>query len=538
MPGESSAQLSAVLGRAKAFARVLRLSLQREFDHLHSLYDWQRKLRLLKAVCWSVDRFLVGLSRGRSENALIIQNCEAWMSRINLAVDSAMDTLGSANTPDIHQRVDRYAAQSALSAIYKVLRDVNSVACDLESAQLDLGVSPQSESLSSLIKDVALPQAPGADVVTLIQETFADAELSLRSNDALVLCMSMRHTLTVYAFALTIDFARWSESKIYEQVCQLHRRAVELTNLQLELADHDPSYRALVMACLKANKFRLDRLTATLTPYLRPKDFANIALPDISVNEIVDVAVEEFATLTTSKVPRVVVIGDHSAWVSSIETQLQEDYQIENLSSKPCSVDLVILSLKQWRAEMSNSKASSDGNLQAARVVCIGGPDDVRPSNLPTSWHYSNESAGKIDPFFVQVYLTGRVSDEWCQKALANRRRSALGDCTGEWLFDSFLLPEFSRDPAGPAPQYKGLVTLDSIRDRVTDCRLSWTTEEADSAGETIPKLGSDFDKVLAAEVRQTAERTLRRFPSIRESGLNDEVIAEQFGEILEKLTA
>lgn len=525
-------RLSAVLGRVKVFAHSIAFAMLREFDFARALTDWLRKLRMLKANCWALDRFVASEFNRPNRAAGALENCSVWLLRSIYKIDAAIESLQVANTPDIRQRADRYATRTALMTIYEVLRDIHSVHDDLESAQIELGIAADDRGFEGVLnKNQPLYEPPGIRFQDEFEEALAEAHDALKL-DPLKLCMATRHLATAYGYAVAIGADYLLQEAYFQQVVSLHKEAVEVTEELLNSGKFSSVSRTLTLACRNANQCRLDRLLDKREPGMTPSRLAERARPSAFHHELCVEIGTDLPRLTLHAVPRVLIFGPDD-WTAPIERQLSDDFAVsataiipEEFWSQERSVDLLIIS-----DEASLDQLNRDGfRDRVARVLCVGHPEE-RPRQLPDSWRYLSEPIERIDRQAVQVYLTGRVDDEWCRQKLWTRRMEALATLTSEWLFESFLVPRLSDGSRYESmPEVPSLWTLDRLRELLTQRLPEGPKGRCKAPAPPTfrwPEKNDDQwkkSRLLVDQVRQSVEYQLRRNPLTRDYGLTSAI--------------
>ncbi len=467
-------QASAVLGRAKTLARGLCLGIQREFEYVRAIGDWHRKLRVMRAACWSLHTAICEETPSwvssapyddpESSDAAAI--CRPWIQRSMARIDRELDDIQSWLSPGFEQRATRYSAERAIKATFSILRVMTDVANWLESAQIETGVDTSTEQFKSVVAEWALPTPLGADPFELIERDFADADAVLTLQTPLELCMVMRSLWCHYQFAMAIRPGLAQSKRLNERARELHQKAIERTNEISELQQlgrpiytsffaEIPNAAAMIEACLEANHVRERELGEKLCS----GEFLKLAgLPDCL--SLID---RTSRPLANTAAIRILVIDLPKL---RLEPTWGEQFELQHRSWKdPSQFGLCDLAIVNAECLPSDERQLEQLRSHAARMVCIGKTHTCSAADSVDEHHlrHFTGSIDAIDRHFIHVYLTDNASPEWCRKALATRQAMALGNLSDEWIVLSYLLPEFPLSPGEPT-EFKNLKLADAIR--------------------------------------------------------------------------
>ncbi len=581
MPSLSAQQASAILGRAKVFAWILTLGIQKEFEYVRALPDWAEKLKLLRATCWSLNALICEptpswMRRGSSQiepSEELAAICGPRLRRAMQAIDRVRAKLQPLLSLGFEDRVDRFAAEQAMSATFEVLRLVTDVANSLESAQIEVGVADDDGlALRHEVESLALPPAPGVDLAQLLELVLALANEKLRLNDPLQLCMAMRSLWCCYAYvfavdpryvederlgfmlrhsyAFAVDSVKSATGTLHSQGLEFHRRAEQWTDEILQACRNGktifssalvPIPIALIEECLTSNRARLELLQKSLN-FEQLIDLARLPA-DGPKKGSGGGAEGKCQPLLDSPKPRVLLVGDNKRWSVSIADLLQYDFDVSSAMSlrgvNSTKVDLAIVSADAWPEEGPQRQALAQ-QLQhvAARVVCFGNLADKPLRKLcdDCDWHLLDRETAAIDQQFVHVFMTGNATTQWCQEALSRRRKAALGNLAGEWLFQSYLIPEFPLS-AYEWAGFEVLPKLDRVRERGLP-KLPEPDERSNKKQRHEPssekRQAASFLCVTAAIEKELEPPRIAAAwrPLVRKYGLTEVTLAEFVGDL------
>lgn len=465
-------QVSAILGRAKVFARGLCVGLQQEFEYLRALLDWYRKLRMARVVCWALETVFADQSPKWASSQIAASDsaddaaarCRPWVQLCLKRIDDELTSLQSWLAPGIERRNSRYSAERAMVATFSIYRVMSDVAGWLESAQAETGASYASrEDCNDLL--LPLPSSWVADPFQLLAQSLRETVGILERGAPLDWCMATRNLWCEYLFAMTIAPARCMEEGWMQTVISMHRDALQRTEALQNGGERYSSSaqvpKALIDACAHAHRHR----EALLCGQDRPDEgrfgdhgFLKQSRPQSGVGEICSKPL-----LFTFPI-RLLFVGSASL---SIEQAWDGEFQIDRAdritSASIDSYDLIVGHIGAYESAGLNFS-----NRSGVRTVLIS-DDNRHPSHFIDGregvfiYQGSWES---IDRHFVYVYLTGGVSANWYQETLAQRREEALKSLTTEWLIESYLLPEFPvTQNNGDVLEFKSLTPVNAVRD-------------------------------------------------------------------------